>query len=376
MSWIKIESHLRTKPEIIDIADKLGIKDTHAQGVCIAFWQWMDGITTNGTAKARRSMIDRIVNEPGFAAAMETVGWLSIDDTAGTITIPNWDRHCGEMAKDRALNSRRQKRFRDKAAGDNVTAGSDDSNATVTQDRYATVTKVTQGPLPEKSRIDESREKEKTSSSPTPSSVGGGDAFTVPMVPPSQVPEAQRVYIPPKPPTAPKPFVDPETLSTVGRQRPEEVYCCQLLANGRIAADTAPFRAFWAKYPKKMKREQAADAWNVLFADGTESREIRYQSMMRYLEQELPKLSKDNAQFAPQPADWLDSRGWIAIEEAAKAKAKAEAAKANAPKLSPEEIERIRKEREDQRRRDEEDEQLRRDQIAELSKKFRETLAI
>ena len=126
----------------------------------------------------------------------------------------------------------------------------------------------------------------------------------------------------PELPAAHKPFIDPETLSTAGRQRPEEVYCCQLIANGRIAADTQPFREFWAKYPKKMKREEAADAWNRTFAPGTsQERATRFDCIMRFLASEMEKLTKEGGQYAPQPAKWLDSNGWTALEDAAKAEA-------------------------------------------------------
>lgn len=195
--------------------------------------------------------------------------------------------------------------------------------------------------------------------------------FTVPMVDPATVPEAQRVYIPPKPPEAvypAKPYIDPETGSTAGR-KPHNEFCVLILANGRIApgGESAAFRAFMLKYPKPDKRDEAADAWNREMFAGTDPKHI-----MQALDRDIPEILKREAQFRPRAANWLADRPWVKIEEAAKAKA----AKANAPKLSPEEAERIRKEREDQRRRDEEDEQLRREQIAELSKKFRETLAI
>jgi hypothetical protein len=52
----------------------------------------------------------------GFAASLEKVGWLTIDENG--ISVPKFDRHNGESAKKRALKTERQARWR---------AGKDDS---------------------------------------------------------------------------------------------------------------------------------------------------------------------------------------------------------------------------------------------------------
>ena len=170
------------------------------------------------------------------------------------------------------------------------------------------------------------------------------------MVDPSTIPEAQRVYTPPKPPEAanpamsptPKPFVNPEDGSTAGKPAPNN-FCCTLYANGAIAADCEAFRAFWAKYPKRSNQSVAANQWNRIFADGDDAAlAMRASIIMTYLEQQMPVITKDGGQYVPQPSKWLSDRGWIALEDAAKAEAQRradrQAKEAAAPKLTAEQV--------------------------------------
>jgi hypothetical protein len=58
------------------------------------------------TGSTLKRFIDGMVGSQGFAASMQKVGWLTDDG------VPNFDRHNGKPAKERALTQSRVKRLR------------------------------------------------------------------------------------------------------------------------------------------------------------------------------------------------------------------------------------------------------------------------
>lgn len=109
--WIKVERAVLTKPEVLEIADRLEI-DRHAVvGKLLEVWFWFDEQTQNGNAAnvthvTLLRFIDERVGVTGFGAEMEKAGWLT------NSSMPNFERHNGESAKKRAVTAKRVKRFR------------------------------------------------------------------------------------------------------------------------------------------------------------------------------------------------------------------------------------------------------------------------
>ena len=113
--WIKVEHALPDKPECIRVAAHLGIDQDAVTGKLVRLWIWADQQTIDGNAPGVTSaFIDRLTNCPGFAAALVSVGWL--EDRNGRLKLPNFDRHNGQTAKDRALTKDRVKRSRNGAS--------------------------------------------------------------------------------------------------------------------------------------------------------------------------------------------------------------------------------------------------------------------
>jgi hypothetical protein len=141
--WIKIEHTTPDKPEVYALAQELQIDPDAVLGKLIRFWSWIDQQAIDGNAITVTSgVIDRITHHPGFAQALQKIGWI-IQDT-NQLTIPNFDRHNGKTAKSRAISNRRVAKHRK-------------SNArTVTDETPAPLPK----PLPEKRREEEVIEKE------------------------------------------------------------------------------------------------------------------------------------------------------------------------------------------------------------------------
>jgi hypothetical protein len=113
--WLKVEVCTPDKPEVIGIADMLGIAPAHAFGSLFMVWRWFDQHTTEGNASyVTKVTIDRLSGNAGFADAMSKVGWLTINSD-GTVALPHFDRHNGETAKQRGLTAKRVAKSKSKS---------------------------------------------------------------------------------------------------------------------------------------------------------------------------------------------------------------------------------------------------------------------
>lgn len=117
MAWIKVDHITPDKPEIAAIAEFLRIDQDAAFGKCVRIWIWADQQTIDGNdLPVTPSFIDRLANCPGFAECLVKIGWLK--KRADRLSIPHFERHNGQTAKNRALSLVRVKRLRN---GQNVT---------------------------------------------------------------------------------------------------------------------------------------------------------------------------------------------------------------------------------------------------------------
>jgi len=109
--WIKFAKATHTKPEVYAIAEALAIEPDAVVGRLLKVWGWFDENTESGNVASVTSvtlvkLLDEVVGCPGFAEAMQKVGWL-----AGN-SLPKFERHNGETAKNRALTRERVRQFR------------------------------------------------------------------------------------------------------------------------------------------------------------------------------------------------------------------------------------------------------------------------
>ena len=118
--WIKVQHVTPDKPEVWQIADRLGIDPDAVVGKLIRVWIWADQQTTGGTCNApsvTKALLDRVAGVTQFCAAMIDAGWL--EETETGIEFRNFDRHNGTSAKKRAQGSNRAAASRNRNA--NVT---------------------------------------------------------------------------------------------------------------------------------------------------------------------------------------------------------------------------------------------------------------
>jgi uncharacterized phage protein (TIGR02220 family) len=154
--WIKVEHITPDKPEVYDIAAALKLDPDAVFGKLMRFWVWADQQFIAGKpARIADLAVDSLTRKKGFAAAMRNVGWLGEEGTEAE--IPNFDRHNGETAKERAMGNRRVAKSR----ATNRTNETQEGNLC----NGVGVTNLLQKPLPEKRR-----EEKRDSNTTTPNS--------------------------------------------------------------------------------------------------------------------------------------------------------------------------------------------------------------
>lgn len=120
--WMKVELHTPFKPRLLAMAVILKIDRWAMLGRWTDFWAWADRNSANGRLPDgfNAEAIDAMLGCPGFTDAAVTVRWLNRDEDGG-LSIPNFKKHNGSNAKKRALNARRQDRFRSRERNADVT---------------------------------------------------------------------------------------------------------------------------------------------------------------------------------------------------------------------------------------------------------------
>jgi hypothetical protein len=117
--WIKMRCDLRSDPAVFKLAEITGLDRFAVVGRLAEFWSWIDKHAVDGRVDGGTSTaIDDVVAHVGFADALMSVRWLSVD--ADGVYIPKHEQHNGDSAKDRNLKSERQARWRAKKAAESA----------------------------------------------------------------------------------------------------------------------------------------------------------------------------------------------------------------------------------------------------------------
>lgn len=149
--WIKWVKGLARKPEVVQIAHRLGLSRHAAAGLLMEVWEWADDNadvdeklsgsepdTCPGSVRLGEQssqLFDATFGVSGLADAMTAVGWISI--RSGSLVFPNFARHNGKSAKARALDSARKRAVRSEGSdGVRKMSGSEpDKNRTRGEER-------------------------------------------------------------------------------------------------------------------------------------------------------------------------------------------------------------------------------------------------
>ena len=143
--WIKMRIDLMEDPAVMQMAEKLNVREETVVGYCHAFWSWVSRQCHDGTVTGVTLVsLGRRLNLPGFPEMLVKVGWLDYDDSGDhpVIGIPKFERHLSQSAKARGLAAIRKRNARD----DSVPKMSrSDRDINATRDR---VEKSTKPPTP------------------------------------------------------------------------------------------------------------------------------------------------------------------------------------------------------------------------------------
>lgn len=105
-NWIKVEVTTPDKPEVARLSTLLGLDPDAVVGKLVRLWAWADAQCEDGnTLGVTSAFLDRLTYCPGFTNALIEVGWMT--GTEENFTLPDFDRHNGKSAKQRASTARR-----------------------------------------------------------------------------------------------------------------------------------------------------------------------------------------------------------------------------------------------------------------------------
>lgn len=115
--WLKMEVDLPEKPEVWQIAGIVGLDADAVVGKLLKVWRWFDAHTESGNAfGVTYALVDHVTGVTGFGEAMALCGWLLQEGSF--LRLPNFDRHNGKTAKNRALTAKRVAKCKEKGNGE------------------------------------------------------------------------------------------------------------------------------------------------------------------------------------------------------------------------------------------------------------------
>jgi hypothetical protein len=119
--WIKVEHATAHKPEVLYMAELLGISRREMVGLITDYLIWLDvNARTEFVPNVSRLCLDSSLDCPGFSATMERIGWLKWDENGTMMWIANYAAHNGKSAKTRAYEQKKKSRQREKMRPDFV----------------------------------------------------------------------------------------------------------------------------------------------------------------------------------------------------------------------------------------------------------------
>lgn len=117
--WIPIDIGIWQKPEIQELVDITGTAEDSVVGRLVRMWGWASLHTATGIIRATPERLARLHGgDAAFWLAVETVGWVSFDAAAGTMTVAGWESRFSKAAKARAADRIRKSLGRQQDSGD------------------------------------------------------------------------------------------------------------------------------------------------------------------------------------------------------------------------------------------------------------------
>lgn len=104
--WLKVNHTLLRSAKIRALMRHLHCQKHTALGIAVNWLVWVDEQTTDGKTNLTDDELDAELGYIGIAQALCSIGWAKVAED-GTIEAVEYEKHCGETAKARAVNARR-----------------------------------------------------------------------------------------------------------------------------------------------------------------------------------------------------------------------------------------------------------------------------
>lgn len=117
MAWLELHEGMREHPKVIDLAERLGISEPHAAGLCCYLWTWALERSPDGVLRNSARMVSRACGWDGDQASLLSglviSGLLDVMD-ADSLYIHDWNEYTGRFTAKRAANAERMRAARAK----------------------------------------------------------------------------------------------------------------------------------------------------------------------------------------------------------------------------------------------------------------------
>lgn len=105
--WLKINHSLLRSPKLKKLALLLGVDDDTALGCAVRWLMFIDEQTTDGNTELEPAVVDSVLGREGASDALISIGW-AVTDMSHYMCAVDFEKHCGNTAKARVQNARRQ----------------------------------------------------------------------------------------------------------------------------------------------------------------------------------------------------------------------------------------------------------------------------
>ena len=105
--WLKINHSLLRSPKLKKLSLLLGVDDDTALGCAVRWLMFIDEQTTDGNTELEPAVVDSVLGREGASDALISIGW-AVTDMSHYMCAVDFEKHCGNTAKARVQNARRQ----------------------------------------------------------------------------------------------------------------------------------------------------------------------------------------------------------------------------------------------------------------------------
>ena len=283
MPWIESHQELRNHPKTKRLARELKISVAAAIGHLHCLWWWATDYAPDGdlTEYEDWEIADAAYyegkNTAKFKDALIFAGFL--DNTEqGRLILHDWNDYAGKNLKQRQKARERTQRYREKQSATSSSQNEDETQETHTKSRKSEITQSEcDGNVTHTVRIQNGNETKKCAST--------GQDITGQDITGHESTGNERTNIPPNPPEGEEAEQD-ETATLQDRR----------------------FEEFWQAYPKKQGKGAARKAWGKIHPNAALHKLI-LESVKAHAERN-PQWQRDNGQYIPNPATWLNQSRW------------------------------------------------------------------